>query len=91
VAKLIGVMVMLGDFYYCQKCGIKHNLNNSKYEIHPNQKQCLDSAMEWYPVLVEWENDSIEDEIKGLNVNHALERAKWNWPDAKEIFIRNEE
>jgi hypothetical protein len=41
VVKLIGVVIMLGEWYYCQKCGIKHDDNTT--EVHPNQKQCKES------------------------------------------------
>lgn len=41
-------------------------------------------------VKVRWDDDEIIDEVKGLNVGHALHRAKWNWETAKEITIIDE-
>lgn len=37
-------------------------------------------------VKVLFDNDSIEDEVKGLNRGHALSRAASNWPTAKKII-----
>lgn len=34
-----------------------------------------------------WANgDEIEDAVKGLNKQHAIERARRNWPDAEKII-----
>jgi hypothetical protein len=42
------------------------------------------------PVRVTWADGLIhEDEIKGLNIGHAIFLARLNWPDAATITAHN--
>lgn len=49
--------------------------------------------MEWYPVEVHFPAEGSvpadwhHDEIKGNGPDDALERAKWNWPEADQILL----
>ena len=51
--------------------------------------------MKWYPVNIWFETEGSDDPyydmIQGRNIDHALDRAYWNWPDATIIQIINQE
>lgn len=40
-----------------------------------------------FPATASWESDTFEDRIKGLNVGHALYRARDNWSGAEIEYL----
>jgi hypothetical protein len=52
------------------------------------KKERRGKKMKWYKVKVYFPAFVHFDEIQGRDENHALERARWNWPAAIKVEIK---